>query len=237
MNELSQRSGLLNAYLFAKEYVIRAGYSSEIDWQDNLRFEDSTEQKFLREVAWVILCSGMREQVVRKHFSKISLAFCNWESAEQICKRRLLCRRRALTVFGHRQKIDAIIGAAELIFSRGYESLKSEVEISGIQTLRRIPFIGPVTVYHLAKNLGLDVAKPDRHLCRIASALDFESPDDLCKVVASEVGDRISTIDLILWRFATLRQDYCSTIQREYLHEFSRRKPSRQVLVHRGKCK
>jgi hypothetical protein len=137
-----------------------------------------------------------------------------------------------LAAFSHRPKVDAIISAAGISHSIGFEFLKADIERRGIEALRQIPFIGPVTVYHLAKNLGMDVAKPDRHLCRIAAAVEFDRPADLCAVIGSAVGDRVATVDLVLWRFATLQRDYCSIIRREYLHDCHRRTHSRQGFAH-----
>lgn len=35
-----------------------------------------------------------------------------------------------------------------------------------------LPFIGPVTCYHLSRNLGVkSTVKPDLHLCRLVSNL------------------------------------------------------------------
>ena len=51
-------------------------------------------------------------------------------------------------------------------------------------------------------------AKPDRHLVRIAGALGARSVDHLCRPLAEFSGDPVSVVDLVLWRFATLRTDY-----------------------------
>ena len=59
----------------------------------------------------------------------------------------------------------------------------------------------PITCWHLAKNYGHDCAKPDRYLTRIAGA---EGTHDLCARLAKETGDRIATVDLVIWRAANL---------------------------------
>ena len=68
--------------------------------------------------------------------------------------------------------------------------------------LQTLPFIVPITVYHLAKNYGFDCAKPDRHLVRIAGA---EGTHELCARLARETGDRIATVDVVIWRAANLK--------------------------------
>lgn len=61
-----------------------------------------------------------------------------------------------------------------------------------------LPWIGGITKYHLAKNLGVDVAKPDRWLERLAGAEGATVA--LCERLARETGDRIATVDVVLWR-------------------------------------
>jgi hypothetical protein len=74
----------------------------------------------------------------------------------------------------------------------------------GIDYLQTFDFIGPVTAFHLAKNIGLDVVKPDRHLLRLAAAAGCNHPSELCGAIAEVTGDKVSVINLILWRYATL---------------------------------
>src|SRR3546814_17563140 len=49
-----------------------------------------------------------------------------------------------------------------------------------IQYCRSIPWIGDITCYHLAKNFGAQVAKPDVHLVRVADR-HSTTAQDLCE--------------------------------------------------------
>jgi hypothetical protein len=60
----------------------------------------------------------------------------------------------------------------------------------------------------LAKNLGVDTAKPDRHLVRVAEATGYSSPATLCEHLARIVGDAAAVVDVVIWRFATISADY-----------------------------
>jgi len=55
----------------------------------------------------------------------------------------------------------------------GFDVYKRAVLQDPVPTLRSFPYIGGVTAFHLAKNLGADLAKPDRHLSRLAAAQGF----------------------------------------------------------------
>jgi len=203
-----QYERLAIAYMTMKEWVIDAGYAWEVDWQDQLCFSDLTESRFLCEAAWVILSAGFSNAVLRTRFMPIAEAFCCFRNAEEIVDQALHCRRNALSVFGNSKKIDAIIEVARRVLDAGFQETKLRIETERCQYLESFPQIGPVTAVHLMKNVGIDIVKPDRHLIR-AAAITGHSPETLCQVIAQIVGDRISVVDLVIWRFATLRSDYC----------------------------
>ena len=195
-------------YLGMKERIICAGYEHEVDWQSDLTFECTTETDFLREAAWVVLSSGFRESVVRQCFQRVSEAFLGWCNAEQINAHRELCENRAISVFGNRRKIKAITEIVERVANDGIECIKMQIQSRGIEYLQELPYIGPVTSYHLAKNLGLQVVKPDRHLVRMAHITGHDSPLEMCSKIAETVGDSLAVVDLVLWRYATLDKNY-----------------------------
>jgi hypothetical protein len=191
----------LHVYGVATTYVKESGFYRELAWQSSMQFHEFSEQTLLRESAWVILCSGFREEIVRKRFDYLSLCFCEWESATSILESMPACRFAALGGFGNSRKIDAIISVAEVIACNGFESLKARIIEDPVRHLQELPFVGPTTSWHLAKNLGYNVAKPDRHLVRLSNALRFEDAHALCSAIAAETGENSSTVDIVLWRF------------------------------------
>lgn len=195
---------LVGQYLTAKETVIKQGYTQEIDWQDQLCFSNVTESDFLRESAWVILSAGMRESVIRKKFKDITIAFSNWNSAKDIVENKYSYQNNALRVFANKPKIYAIVEVSKRIWKEGYQSIRDKIEKHGVRYLKKFDYIGPVTSYHLAKNIGLDVVKPDRHLVRVAQSASYPDPHSLCQAISNETGDKLSVVDLVIWRFATI---------------------------------
>jgi hypothetical protein len=192
-------------YLSAKERLCQSGFAREIDWQLGREFGAFSERDLLREVAWVVLCSGFREAIVRQHFDFISLCFCDWESAAAICRHADQCRATALTEFGNGKKLDAIVGTAIILDRIGFLQFKHHVLDDPIPALRTLPFIGPVTAFHLAKNLGLGTAKPDRHLERLARSKGYAGAHHLCSALAVATGDPIQVVDIVLWRYSERR--------------------------------
>ncbi|MCY4558462.1 MAG: hypothetical protein OXF79_19215 [Chloroflexi bacterium] len=201
-------------YLDLKDFVVQAGYDHELDWQADVSLETSTEVDFMREAGWVVLSTGLREKYVRERFRLVSRAFLDWRSATEICQQSERCRTRAMTVFANSAKIDAILEIVGIVAEVGYERVKESIRASEVDYLRRLPYVGPVTSFHLAKNLGLDVVKPDRHLVRIARATGYASPLEMCSEIATAVGDSVAVVDLVCWRFATLNRRYEREIKR-----------------------
>jgi hypothetical protein len=184
--------------------VIDAGFADEVDWQSEIRFAHLTESSFLAEYAWVVFSSGFRESILRRKFPELRRAFLGFTSATTIAQRRAQCRRDALSIFGHQGKVTAILDLCKRVQADGFDHLRAQLELRGVEFIDELPFMGPATSYHLAKNIGLDVVKPDRHLVRIAKALGYASPYDLCVSIRDLVGDALSVIDIVIWRYATL---------------------------------
>jgi hypothetical protein len=198
---------LLSEYLFAKRLVISHGYDKEILWQLSTSFDELDESIFLRELAWVILSSGMREAIIRRIFKDISACFFNWTSARCIVVNKEACFEKAIKYFNNKPKINAVICGAHKINNEDFVDFKDRIYKNPLDTLQEFPYIGPVTVYHLAKNIGLPVAKPDRHLIRIARNFGFNDVQLLCRHISELSGDSIPVVDIVLWRYAVISND------------------------------
>jgi hypothetical protein len=172
-------------YLELKAEVIARGYGEMVVWANSLKPVTNAED-FAREYCWVVLCSGMKEQIARQIWGRVQDAIYAGASAG--------------AVFGHRQKAAAIdkIWTQQAAFFAAYQAAADKMAF-----LRTLPFIGPITVFHLAKNYGVDCCKPDRHLVRIARACGT-TPEQLCARLAAATGDRVVTVDTVIWRAANL---------------------------------
>lgn len=201
----ANKDSVVDYYLAADRWLRKTEYADELNWQNQLCFDEITESQFLREHAWVVLNSGFRESVVRRYFDYISLSFCDWESAREIVKFHSECSESAYVVFKNKRKISAIVEMSQRIEMDGFEFLKSEIRNDAHRTLMSLPFVGSITAWHLAKNLGLDVAKPDRHLVRLAGRFGYECVHRMCDEISREVGQRVAVVDLVLWRFEERR--------------------------------
>jgi hypothetical protein len=163
---------------------VEARHPEDIYWAENVKPCNDADS-FARQALWVILCSGFKEQAARVIEAKIYKALRQGKSIDNI---------------GHKSKAKAIkyiLDNKERLFKE-YRAAEDKIEF-----LKSLPWIGDITKYHLAKNLGIDTAKPDRHLVRIAAQYG-KSPFDLCEELAKQKGCRVATVDYVLWRAANL---------------------------------
>ncbi|KTE36436.1 hypothetical protein ATE62_14675 [Sphingopyxis sp. HIX] len=162
-------------------HLRNAGFAHDIDWSETVPPATSPEE-FADHAIYVICNSGMKNSVA--------------EPIYEACMAALLSGKRVRRVFGHPGKAKAI---QKIWRDRERLFVAYLFATDPIKFLQRIPWIGPVTSYHLAKNLGADVAKPDVHLERLARR-DGTTTHRLCQRLSRETGYRVATIDTVLWR-------------------------------------
>lgn len=151
-----------------------------LDWTESIDPPASGDD-FAEQAIYVICNSGMRYIVAGPIFERCMVALRSGASAT--------------TVYGHPGKsraIDDIWRDRDDIFV-GYQSADDKLAYC-----QALPWIGPVTKYHLVKNLGVDTAKPDVHLVRLAKR-DKTTPLKLCQHLSKHTGRRIATVDTTLW--------------------------------------
>ena len=208
---------IANAYLFAKNYIIKKGYANEIDWQDNLNFNSLTESDIIREAVWIILSSGMNYKVVYRKFEELSPIFNYWHNNKSLLLKKENLIKKSIAVFNHEKKIKAIIGFIEFLDHEGLERFKNNLSQIGVGYLKNLSFFGPATSYHFVKNLGLPFSKPDRHLNRISHKFGFDSTESFCSYLSTKIAEKKSVVDLVFWRYATLDRNYMINLERYLL--------------------
>lgn len=203
---MAKRAKAVEHYRRARRAIDESPWAGEIQYQAGLHPGRILQRDFLREYAWVVLNSGFRESVVRAKFDYISLCYHDWSTAEDIARSSAICIATASSAFKNVRKLSAIAQGASSIAKEGYRKFLTRMRANPISVLQELPFIGPITVWHLAKNLGFPVAKPDRHLERLSAEFGFEGTHAMCSAIADATGERLDVIDAVLWRTAAERQ-------------------------------
>jgi hypothetical protein len=149
-------------YLELKQALRESGYEKEIIWAESVAAPKSA-LAFFFEYAWVVLNSGMKNQVAHRIWYRL------YEAMLEGC--------RVTNVFKHPGKAAAIqnVWDNREEYFNAFNQCPPAMVLDWLQTL---PWIGPITKFHLAKNLGLDFCKPDRHLVRIAGRYG-KTPEEL----------------------------------------------------------
>lgn len=155
----------------------------DIVWAESLQPPSSAED-FALEAIFVICNSGMKNTVARGIFERVRVELTTGETHD------------AHRAFKHAGKAQAIneIWDRRVELLAGYLAATDKLEFCA-----SLPWIGGITKYHLAKNFGAQVAKPDVHLQRLADR-EGVSPQSLCERLAAESGYCVATVDTLLWR-------------------------------------
>jgi hypothetical protein len=184
---MSNSDAAVNFYLDAYGYVSDHGFFREIEWAEHLPLlEQQDAETFFEEYVWCVLNAGMKEQIARKIYERFAVA------------------RDPLTI-GHLGK-RAAVQQALMEYPTWFKGLLAAED--RLAYLESLPWIGPITKYHLARNIGIDCVKPDRHLVRLAARFGYSSPDAMCRAIQAEMGGRLGAIDVVLWRYCNLTGEY-----------------------------
>lgn len=159
------------------------GYGRDAVWAEGIAFPETPEE-LAERYAFVVVNSGMKATVARGIFDRL------WPA--------VLAGRPARSEFGHPGKALAIdLGwILRRVWWKVARELQGDALVAWCQTR---PWVGPITKYHLAINLGADVCKPDRWLVRLAEG-HRETCAALCQRLARDTGLRVATVDVLLWR-------------------------------------
>lgn len=186
---------IIKFYQKARKFIIAKGFENDIKWCESLKLEETTATRFFQEYIWCVLNAGMREQVARKIYDRF-------------------IKRLDLETIGHLGKREAINTGLKNYKIWFEKLLKSDDKIDFLESL---PWIGKITKYHLARNIGIDCVKPDRHLKRIAERFGFQDPLEMCKEIQKITNERLGVIDVILWRYANLKGSKKSQLKQKEL--------------------
>ena len=186
--------------LFEKALVFaKKTRPEEYDLVDTRRFEDEDTEDFLFQYTYVVFHSGMKYSIAMKMFEQFE-------------------KNPNATVVSHPGKRKAIQAALQ-DYGLWFAKLKEAQD--KIAFLATLPYLGPITKFHLARNLGIDCCKPDRHLVRLALAQGYICQEakctsrdllsckcqhtcvtTMCQELAEKYSMRVGTIDFVLWAYA-----------------------------------
>jgi len=190
----------VDIYLRVRAKLAELGFGDDYEWSENVK-APATADALCCEYTWVVLNSGMKNTVARGIMDRVWPALVTGKPIRDLF--RHVGKVSAIEhVWGHRRDyftcFNAILNGAQRS-SSGEPWSDMAVGDAIVAWCESLPWIGKITKFHLAKNLGADVAKPDRWLIRLGAA-SGETVEELCSRLARKTGDRIATVDVVLWR-------------------------------------
>jgi hypothetical protein len=196
----SARAYFEKAYLFAREF-----YSEQMDEIAAVKPESVTPELFFREYIWVVHATGFSAKAVGNFMPRLVEAYGPYQ---ELAERSLAdATGRVKVVCNNPQKIKAIHTTAvqlrDGIKLHGWDKFKED-KLSTPEKLQDLSYIGPVTCFHLARNIGLlDCVKPDLHLIRLADHWGFPDCTAMCKVMGEGYDLPLGIVDLVVWYAAS----------------------------------
>lgn len=160
---------------------------------------NATDTDLLREYGWVVGSCGLTPHVMLKHWPRLTEAFGGWNPV-WVAERRIPVRTAAMEIMRNPRKIDAILDYAhDLAVHPGQMARLAALPTKEVLAyLTTLPWVGANNRYHLARNLGWDVVVKTGPVVRMAAYLQTTS-EELCGRIAEETGEKVRTVDLVLW--------------------------------------
>lgn len=191
--------------LFVNKY-----YSEDYNRTLNTNFFDIDPTLFFKEYVFCVCVSGFNSKIISKLFPELLIAFqplMDMIAGKLDTVNSIDVAMDSMHLFRNKRKIKSIIDYAFILMEKiklmGWETYKME-ELNSPDKLQKLPFIGPITCFHLARNIGLlDNVKPDLHLTRLSKLWGFDNPRALCEAIQTEYNLPLGMIDLVLFYAAS----------------------------------
>lgn len=191
-------------YLAIWDHALDHLKQSDPGWEQTLdtwRAESprqKSDRDLMAEYGWVVACCGMTAKAILPRWERLGAALGHWDPA----KAAGAPIQDVLAVLNNRRKIDAIQAfARDLAQNPGQMSRLAAMEPKrALAWFATLPWVGPNNRHHLARNLGWDTIVTNGPVPRFAAMLQTTS-EELCEGIAEATGERIRTVDLLLWHW------------------------------------
>lgn len=207
------------------------------DYYNDISPEMLTNRRIFAELSWIVYSSGFRFDIIKKYWSSLRDAFhefdvlevAQWSSNLEARARRI-CRESG---FNNQRKARWCIENAKRVVDLDHEMKRlgglkgyfvETSKMSSFEVVNSVPIIiqdlgfkgiGKTTVFHLLKNVGIDIFKPDIHVRRILAGLgliesEHVSATEICSAMSflSWVSDmKLSELDTLLFIYGKATRD------------------------------
>lgn len=191
--------------LFREVHVwVLENFPEDLEWSRDViqtDLKDVTKQWFYSEYAHCVYCSGFSVRIVRMKQDALSEAYYDYDPVKVAANPEEV-RRKAMrkACIRNERKVNAIIKGAGIINKLEWPKFLYQVK-ENMNLLKVLPYIADVLKYHLARNIGFNLIKPDVHIKRLAKYYGLD-PFEMCEMLSEKMGLPRHTVDSVLWRAA-----------------------------------
>lgn len=167
------------------------------------KFAEVSLERFFREYVWTVHTSGFSAKAVSKFWDPLIAAYGSPREISSSSLEELIVR--VSPVVNNPAKIKSVWRTANDIVAHSnlmsWETYRNST-LYEPDRLTQFGHVGPITKYHLARNIGLiDFVKPDLHLERMAKFWGYSSPLAMCQDAPDDAP--LGLRDLVLWQTAS----------------------------------
>ena len=184
------------------EVFVRENFPGDLEWSESIiqtDLKNITKEWFYSEYAHCVCCAGFNVNIVWMKGDALNEAYYGYDPVKVAANPEAV-RTAALKIINNKRKVDAIIKGAGIICKLEWPSFLYQVK-EDINLLKILPYIADVLKYHLARNIGFNVIKPDIHIKRLAKYYGLD-PFKMCEMLSEKMGLPCHTVDSVLWRAA-----------------------------------
>ncbi|MDZ4203233.1 MAG: DNA-3-methyladenine glycosylase I [Bacteroidales bacterium] len=190
----------LEKTFFSQSDLTKAQLTKNLKSFKKIKKQKRDDNDYFWVMVYVTFYSGFKAKTVTDKIQAIKEIFGDYEKVAKYDEIKIQKIIDSKKVIGHRQKINGIIYNANQIkaikkqFGSFYNYLNSFGETENDTILfelikdlkKRFKYLGGITVFHFLTDIGFNVLKPDRVLCRIFHRLGLvDSEEDLFGVIAA----------------------------------------------------
>lgn len=191
---MNREQGTDRLFSEAQRYCRERDYDTK--WVYKVSPDTIAPQEFFEEYIWVVYACNFDVTHLEDLWKPLREAYGKYDSLDRTS------RQGVLDVINSERKWNAVYRTALIMQGFGWNEFR-KLCLDEIDSMTSLGFIGPVTKFHLARNLGFDVAKPDRWMCRIANRLGWESVNSMCEYLSKKYSMSMKEIDITLWKYVS----------------------------------
>lgn len=193
---------ILNIHDYALRLIEKHGYTEDVEYLrellSNPLYEKMTMEQFFRQYIWVVFTCGFRARTVKRKWNGIEKMVCDFNPQE--VNKKNFDQLLDESPIKNEAKLKGILKTSRLISDEWIKDIRNASINEVKEKLKDLPYIGAVTVYHLMRNIGFDVFKPDRHIENLASELEVADEKLFETVIENRDEKYIGVVDYVLWR-------------------------------------